>query len=464
MCSSAAVPTVADPLAGKTAATEIPLLNPSFEHEPARSNGNTRSARWTASSGPGRRNRVTSWEQIAGWDSVSADGSGVLRHAPAAPVDGEWITQVTGHRLVAGATYTLRPWARSINRIGNTAETVVEAGLAAGGTELNDDGGNVWIHGERRHQFAEIHLYQELDADPLRDPWHASWSDYAAYDRFGAWAVGPVLFPGGKWVYGVHYDEHAPDVYSEIRFMKAEGAGDPAYRWSWPPTTVLYHAGDEDPWVIDPHVTWDAATGRLWLAWGGGTLWVSELNPKTGMLLASPEDKEFDAHPEYHTPVALWDGDAWSTGWVEGPALYRHGDSWYLFGSYGNLSLNYTIRVGRGRSPTGPFYDKRGVALTERDPFTDIYGNTIILGTEGGQSNPGHPHVWEEDGTFYLGYDYRDAYDRAFVVVAYTPVEVELQVSADHPAAGQAVTVFFRNAGEPTSLLAVDTVSLTVAH
>ena len=218
--------------------------------------------------------------------------------------------------------------------------------------------------------------------------------------------------------------------------------------------------------MIDPHVTWDAATGRLWLAWGGGTLWVSELNPKTGMLLASPEDKEFDAHPEYHTPVALWDGDAWSTGWVEGPALYRHGDSWYLFGSYGNLSLNYTIRVGRGRSPTGPFYDKRGVALTERDPFTDIYGNTIILGTEGGHSNPGHPRrvggghrapsTWATTTATPT--------TAAFVVVAYTPVEVELQVSADHPAAGQAVTVFFRNAGEPTSLLAVDTVSLTVAH
>ena len=150
-----------------------------------------------------------------------AGDSGVLRNALAAPVDGErvafqegsgeWITQVTEHRLVAGATYPLGLWARSINRIGNTAETVVEAGLAAGGTELavrqvavnparlrgaplhepNDGGGNVWIDGDRRHQFADIHLYQELDADPLRDPWHASWSDYAAYDRFGAWAVAP---------------------------------------------------------------------------------------------------------------------------------------------------------------------------------------------------------------------------------------------------------------------------------
>lgn len=320
VCAIAAVHAVAEPAAAQTDDTAtpveipqaVPLLNPSFEHD-------------------GRRNRATSWEQIAGWDSVTTGNSGVLRHAPAAPaapVDGEWVafqegsgervTQTTGHRLVAGATYTLRLWARSINRIGNTAETVVEAGLAAGGTELtvrqvavnparlqgapltepNDDGGNVWIDGDRRHQFADIHLYQELDADPLRDPWHASWSDYAAYDRFEAWAVGPILFPGGKWVYGVHYDEHAPDVYSEIRFMKAEGAGDPAYRWSWPPTTVLFHVGDEDPWVIDPHLTWDESSERLWLAWGGGTLWVSELNPDTGTLLADPVDKEFDAHPE----------------------------------------------------------------------------------------------------------------------------------------------------------------------
>ena len=140
---------------------------------------------------------------------------------------------------------------------------------------------------------------------------------------------------------------------------------------------------------------------------------------------------------------------------------------WHLFGSYGNLSHNYTIRVGRGRSPTGPFFDKRGVALTERDPSTGIYGNTIILGTEGGHSNPGHPHVWEEDGTFYLGYDYRDAYDLSFVdrfairrlywvddwpVVAYTPVELELQVPSGHPAVGESVAVFFRNAGAPASV------------
>ena len=295
----------------------------------------------------------------------------------------------------------------------------------------------------------------------------------------GRWA--PILFPGGKWVYGVHYDEHAPDVYSEIRFMKAEGTGDPAYRWSWPPTTVLFHVGDEDPWVIDPHVTYDETTGRLWLAWGGGTLWVSELDPVTGMLLADPEDKEFDSHPEYHTPVALWEGDAWSTGWVEGPALYRHGGYWYLFGSYGNLSHNYTIRVGRGRSPTGPFYDKRGVALTERDPSTGIYGNTIILGTEGGHSNPGHPHVWEEDGSFLPGLRLprrlrplvrrplrhpppllgRRLAGRGLHPRRSWPLQVPSGPSRGGPSR---LAVFFRNAGAPASVLAVDYVTLTLQH
>ena len=97
--------------------------------------------------------------------------------------------------------------------------------------------------------------------------------------------------------------------------------------------------------------------------------------------------------------------------------------------------------------------------------------------TEGGHSNPGHPHVWEENGTFYLGYDYRDAYDLSFTdrfairrlhwrddwpVVAYTPVDVQFHVSADHAAVGEELSVLFRNAGAAASILAVDAVTLTV--
>ena len=53
MLALATAPAIGSPEATQTAAEEIPLSNPGFEHG-------------------GRRNRAASWERIAGWDSVSA--------------------------------------------------------------------------------------------------------------------------------------------------------------------------------------------------------------------------------------------------------------------------------------------------------------------------------------------------------------------------------------------------------
>lgn len=260
--------------------------------------------------------------------------------------------------------------------------------------------------------------------------------------------------------------------------MNASGGGNPVYNWSWPPVAILSHQGDDEPWVIDPYVTYDPNTRKLWLSWGGGTIWVTELDPTKGTLLGNPKQKEFDQHHNYHTPVAYWDGDKISSDWVEGSALVQNGEFWYLFGSYGDLDANYTIRVGRAISPTGPFVDKKGIALVERDT-NGIFGSTIILGTEGGQANPGHPHIWEEDGLYYLGYDYQDAYDLSFVdrfgirqlyriknwpIIAYKPITVTFTIGMTESYIGELMTVFFRNVGSHNSVLAVDVTSLSIDY
>jgi len=434
----------------------------------------------------------------SGWDNVTVGNSEYF-----SPVDGDYyatssggadyISQETAHIIAAGETYTLKLWARSINARGNTATTTVEARFYYGATTIvsvtrdvnpvrllgdpriypNDDGGNVWLDQGYRMEFADGIFYQLDTADPLLDPW--TFLHDRDYDP--DMAVAPIITPQGlKGLYSTYYED-APPFTSEIRFLAASGSP-PDYRWS-SGDVVLSHYGSEQPWVIDAHLYYDDATGRLWMTWGGGTVYVSEMDPSDGMLLGHPPDPEFDTHPEgTHTAVATWSGDEWTgdNEWFEGPALYRHNGYWYLFASYGDLALNYTIRMGRGSAPTGPFTDKDGIGLTEWDADEREYGNTILLGAEGGQDCPGHPHIWEEDGTTYMGYDYVDEYDGSRIdtfgirklywvddwPTIWTPITLTFRAD-DHPEAiGQRLGISLRNVGDSSSTAALDRVSVAV--
>lgn len=154
---------------------------------------------------------------------------------------------------------------------------------------------------------------------------------------------------------------------------------------------------------------------------------------------------------------------------MEGAAVYKHNGYWYYFATYGSLVEDYTIRVGRSTNPRGPYYDKDGIDLNDN-------GGSLVFGDEGEQLVPGHPHVWEEDGQFYIGYDYRkyikeETFDYMGIrklqwiddwPSIYQPITITFY-SDDYPQAiGNNLGIRFRNSGEENSILAVDLVELSI--
>ncbi|MCD6118094.1 family 43 glycosylhydrolase [bacterium] len=472
-------------------AQQIQLVNPSFEL-------------------PGTGVIVRSWDQIDGWSNSASVSSGVRKNEYFSPVQGEWyayqygsgdnIFQETDYTIKAGEIYTLNLWARSINQSGNASKTTVEARFfyddmtivtistdvnvrqlkGAPETTPNDDGANVWIDEGYRHQFADVHMIQPISADPILDEWTViENSNYEAIEGLG-WAVGPVIAGDQKYIYGTLYKDNSADFYSSVTMIKVLSSDGYNYTWS-DPVTVLSHSKTEFPWVEDPHCYYDEATGRLWMTWGGGICYVSELDPADGMLISHPNDSEFDNQPkESYTAVATWpetrlgwNGDAYSSAWMEGPALYEHNGYWYFFGSYGNLSKNYTIRFGRGDNPDGPFYDQYGLNLMEFDSVRNEFGNSILVGDEGEQLVPGHPHLWEENGKTYMGYDFRKKSDQEMDFMGirrlywvnnwptiWTPVTLTFNADDYPDAIGKKLGVSFRNSGDENSKMAVDYVSI----
>jgi len=141
----------------------------------------------------------------------------------------------------------------------------------------------------------------------------------------------------------------------------------------------------------------------------------------------------------------------------------------------------FALRVGRGTSPLGPFLDKQGRDLNAFDPADQEYGNSFVLGDDAAQLVPGHPHIWQEGGRFFLGYDYRyekvQGGDDEFEYVDYfgirelhwvdgwptiwKPIRLEFDADDFADQLGEPVRVMLLSLGEPGSIVAFDEITVT---
>ncbi len=126
--------------------------------------------------------------------------------------------------------------------------------------------------------------------------------------------------------------------------------------------------GVETADAIDPAFLY--AEGRLWLTFGTyfGPIRIIELDPKTGLRVAGnqPVDVAID---------------------MEATAM-MHRDGWYyLLGTHGTCcdgpNSTYHIRVGRSRSPLGPYLDHMGTPLLRG-------GGKLVVSARGRNLGPGH--------------------------------------------------------------------------
>jgi arabinan endo-1,5-alpha-L-arabinosidase len=134
--------------------------------------------------------------------------------------------------------------------------------------------------------------------------------------------------------------------------------------------------GVETADAIDPAFLY--VDGHLWLTYGTyfGPIRIIELDPKTGLRVAGnqPVDVAID---------------------MEATAM-MHRDGWYyLLGTHGTCcdgpNSTYHIRVGRSRSPLGPYVDHMGTPLLRG-------GGKLVVSARGRNIGPGHFGLIELDG------------------------------------------------------------------
>ena len=164
--------------------------------------------------------------------------------------------------------------------------------------------------------------------------------------------------------------------------------------------------------AIDPSVV-VGKDGRHWIyygsAWDG--IYLLELDPVTG--LAKTELARGNRIAQRGFTGNTINGN------IEGAEIIynQEQDKYYLFIAYDWLQTKYNVRVGRGDSPEGPFYDFNGVDLnTEEDNIPMILAPYQFMG-HGGWQGTGHCAVFEDGGQYYMAHQGRPGVNSFYMVL-----------------------------------------------
>jgi arabinan endo-1,5-alpha-L-arabinosidase len=161
-----------------------------------------------------------------------------------------------------------------------------------------------------------------------------------------------------------------------------------------PETGDRYRALDPSL-LVDTQNNWWLVFGSFW-----DGIFITPINPATGKPTTAPAAL---------TNIAARSGPVQWDRPIEAPFIFRHNGWYYLFASFDyccqGVSSTYNIRVGRSRSPTGPYLDKAGVDMRSG-------GGSMVLETHGWVHGPGgqsvvHDLYQDEDLLVYHYYDGR---------------------------------------------------------
>ncbi|MDR3736996.1 MAG: family 43 glycosylhydrolase [Acidobacteriaceae bacterium] len=248
---------------------------------------------------------------------------------------------------------------------------------------------------------------------PIIGPDFTSWSglqtppSYNNGTNIDVWAPS-LLYNGGTYYlyYAVPYE---PSTGAEAVIGLATSTS-PYGPWtdegyvvtSWTDATTAVPA--TNPWGFTSTTTWNAidpapfvdASGNWWLVFGSWSdgIRVLQLQSPSSATSASTVGQPVS------TDTSTWTKVAYRSAGEEGPFIYPYvfnGTQYYYYFAPINTccsgtSSTYRTIVGRSTSPSGPFVDRGGIALTSG-------GGTILVSSHGNIYGPGGGSVLTDTGS-----------------------------------------------------------------